>query len=264
MSDLLATRIRAAAGRLGLTHLPEQVDQMVTRAETDKLGYLDFLDLVLGEEVALREQRRFRNALKLSGLPHHKTLEEFDYTFQPDLQPRRIKDLASLGFLTGRSNIALLGPPGVGKTHLAVALAVAACQAGYSIYFTTLDDLVRKLKVAEATGRFTRQLNVFLRPSLLVVDEVGYLKLDRAEANMFFQLVTRRYERGSMIITSNKSFPEWGAVLGDDILATAILDRLLHHCDVLPINGPSYRLRNRMDLIPAADVAPWPTPDTDT
>ena len=137
---------------------------MAARAEADQLGYLDFLDLVLGEEVALREQRRFRNALKLSGLPHHKTLEEFDYTFQPDLEPRRIKDLATLEFLTARANIALLGPPGIGKTHIAVALAVAACAAGYSIYFTSLDDLVRKLKIAEATGRFNRQLNAYLRP----------------------------------------------------------------------------------------------------
>jgi DNA replication protein DnaC len=139
---------------------------------------------------------------------------------------------------------------------IAVALAVAACQAGFSIYFTTLDDLVRKLRAAEATGRFNRQLASYLRPSVLVVDEVGYLPLDRDEANMVFQLISRRYERGSMIITSNKSFAEWGNVLGDDVLATAILDRLLHHCDVLAINGPSYRLKDRLNLVTGGESMP--------
>jgi DNA replication protein DnaC len=254
VSALVTTRIREHATKLGLTHLGETVTQLVDRAEADTMGYLDFLDLLLEEELGLREGRRFRNALKLSGLPHHKTLDGFDYTFQPDLDVRKVRDLATLEFIEAKSNIALLGPPGVGKTMLAVGLAVAACQAGYSIYFTTLDDLVRKLKVAEATGRFNRQLGYYLRPSVLVVDEVGYLPLDRIEANMVFQLVSRRYERGSIILTSNKSFTEWGNVLGDDVLATAILDRLLHHCDVLSINGPSYRLKDRLALVTGGDA----------
>jgi DNA replication protein DnaC len=243
MSELTGTRIRANAERLGLSHLAGTVDQLAGRAEGEPLGYLDFLDLVLEEELGLRESRRFRNALKLSGLPHHKTLDEFDFAFQPDLEPRKIRDLATLEFIDKRSNITLLGPPGVGKTMIAVALAVAACRAGYSIYFTSLDDLVRRLRAAEATGRFNRQL-------------AAYLRLDRAEANMVFQLVSRRYERGSMIITSNKSFTEWGSVLGDDVLATAILDRLLHHCDVININGPSYRLKDRLTLVTGGEPMP--------
>jgi DNA replication protein DnaC len=249
MSSLVTDRIREHATRLGLTHLTDTVTQLVERADAEQMGYLDFVDLLLEEELGLREGRRFRNALKLSGLPHHKTIDEFDFTFQPDLDPRKVRDLATLAFIEAKSNIALLGPPGVGKTMLAVGLAVAACRAGYSIYFTTLDDLVRRLRAAEATGRFNRQLAAYLRPSVLVVDEVGYLPLDRVEANMVFQLVSRRYERGSIILTSNKSFAEWGSVLGDDVLATAILDRLLHHCDVLSINGPSYRLKDRMNLV---------------
>jgi DNA replication protein DnaC len=240
MTTLTTDRIRDHATRLGLTHLTDTITQLVDRAEHAQLGYLDFVDLLLEEELGIRETRRFRNALKLSGLPHHKTLDEFDYAFQPDLDPRKIRDLATLEFVKTRSNVALLGPPGVGKTMIAVALAVAACQAGFSIYFTTLDDLVRKLRTAEATGRFNRQLTAYLRPAVLVVDEVGYLPLDRAEANMVFQLVSRRYERGTMIITSNKAFTEWGNVLGDDILATAILDRLLHHCHAITMNRPRF------------------------
>ncbi|HEX5142519.1 MAG TPA: IS21-like element helper ATPase IstB [Mycobacterium sp.] len=250
MSELITTRVRDNATRLGLTHLADTVQQLVTRAEADTLGYLDLVDLLLEEELGIREGRRFRNALKLSGLPHHKSLDEFDFAFQPDLDPRKIKDLAALTFVTAKTNVALLGPPGVGKTHLAIALAVAACQAGYSIYFTNLDDLVRQLTLAEAGGRFAKKLQTYLRPAVLVVDEVGYLPLGRQQANMVFQLVSRRYERGSIILTSNKAFSEWGQVLSDEVLATAILDRLLHHCDVISINGPSYRLKDRLSQAP--------------
>ncbi|GAX58920.1 ATPase AAA [Streptomyces olivochromogenes] len=137
----------------------------------------------------------------------------------------------------------------MGKTHIAVALAVAACRAGYSIYFTSLDDMVRNLKAAEGAGRLTSKLGSYLRPAVLVVDEVGYQPLERAEANLVFQVISKRYEKGSIILTSNKTFSEWGQVFGDEVLATAILDRLLHHCDVISINGPSYRLKNRLAAI---------------
>ncbi|WFB88433.1 MULTISPECIES: IS21-like element helper ATPase IstB [Streptomyces] len=249
MSELTSTRIRTTAAKLGLPHLAEALNQYVQRADEAKMGYRDLLDLVLSEELAVRDDRRFRNGLRLSKLPHHKTLEDYDFSFQPELDPRKVKDLATLSFVEDKANVALLGPPGVGKTHIAVALAVAACRAGYSIYFTSLDDMVRQLKAAEDQGRLISKLTSYLRPAVLVVDEVGYQPLERAEANLVFQVISKRYEKGSIILTSNKTFGEWGQVFGDEVLATAILDRLLHHCEVVPINGNSYRLKNRLQAI---------------
>ncbi|MDD9375128.1 IS21-like element helper ATPase IstB [Streptomyces sp. ZAF1911] len=182
-------------------------------------------------------------------------MDEYDFAFQPELDPRKIKDLATLAFVEAKANAAVLGPPGVGKTHIAVALSVAACRAGFSVYFTSLDDMVRQLKAAETAGRLNSKLRTYLRPGVLVVDEVGYQPLERAEANLVFQVISKRYEKGSIILTSNKTFSEWGQVFGDEVLATAILDRLLHHCDVVSINGPSYRLKNRLAAIERDNAA---------
>lgn len=165
MSELTGNRIRTTAGKLGLPRLAETINEYTRRADEAKMGYLDFLDLVLSEELAVRDDRRFRQGLRLSRLPHHKTLDEYDFSFQPDLDPRKVKDLATLSLVDGKANAALLGPPGVGKTHIAVALAVAACRAGYSIYFTSLDDMVRNLKAAEAAGRLPSKLGTYLRPA---------------------------------------------------------------------------------------------------
>lgn len=246
MSELVTARVREAATRLGLTHLSANLADLLARADADQLGYLELLDLVTCEEAAAKDNRRYHHALKLAGLPHHKTLDEFVFSFQPDLDVRKVRDLATLSFIEAHSNVAFLGPPGVGKTHLACSLAVAACQAGHMTYYTSLDDMVRKLRAADAAGSLSRQIRTYLRPSLLIIDEVGYLPLGRADANLVFQVISRRYETSSTIITSNKSFAEWGQIFTDDVLATAILDRYLHHCDVVAINGPSWRLKDKL------------------
>ena len=183
--------------------MEDNLATLCERADSGQLGYLEFLDLVLEEETGVRDGRRFRNALKLSGLPHHKTIDEFDFAFQTDLDKRKVRDLASLAFVEEKSNVALLGPPGVGKTMLAVSLAVAACQAGFSIYFTSLDDLVRNLREAEASGRFAKKLQTYLKPSVLVVDEVGYLPLQNEAAAALFQVITQRYLKSSTVLTTN-------------------------------------------------------------
>ncbi len=179
-----------------------------------------------------------------------KTLAGFDFTFQPSLDRDRIFTLAQLGFVDRHEAVHFLGPPGTGKSHLATALGVEAVKAGKSVYFTTLADLIGSLARSEREGRLQERIRFFCRPSLLIVDEIGYLPVVQGGGNLFFQLVNARYERGAMILTSNRGFAEWGDVFGDPVVATALLDRLLHHAVVVQIEGSSYRLRQHAELMP--------------
>lgn len=263
MGELITERVTRNARELKLLGLAETADELVGRAESAKLGYREFLDLVLETEVGVLEGRRYASRLKLSGLPNHKTLDEFDLSFQPQLDPKRLAELRSLRFIERRVCALLLGPPGVGKSHIAVGLAMDALRAGYLVRYTTLDDLISDLRAAEKLGKLRPKLTQFQRPHLLIVDEVGYLPLEPADANRFFQVINRRYTRSSTIVTSNKRVSEWAALLGDEILATAILDRLLHDAEVLTINGPSWRLRGRTEILNEnSDGHPQPAQQT--
>lgn len=245
MSEIVHARVVDQLVKLRLRHIAERLDALLAEAARGEPTYLDFLDALLREESEAKQRKRVAMGITIAHFPAVKTLDDFDFKAQPSIDQRLVRELATGRYIAQAENVLIFGAPGVGKTHLAIALGRAAVESGHSVLFVSATALLAALAKAESDGQLKDKLNYFAKPKLLVIDELGYLPFEKRSAHLFFQLVARRYERGSMLITTNQLVSQWGSVFGDDVLAAAILDRLLHHSHTLLIQGESYRLRQK-------------------
>ncbi len=249
MSELMMERIRENLTALKMKNTLTILDNYLERAVKDDLNIVEVLDHIFTEEARNKRQRAYETQLLTSGFPMKKGLETFDFSFQPSLDKRQIDELATMRFLETGENVVFLGPPGVGKTHLATGLGMAAAAHRRSTYYINCHTLIEQLKTAHFENRLPDKLKILGKYKLLIIDEIGYLPMDIAGANLFFQLIARRYEKVSTIFTSNKTFSQWNEIFADLTIASAILDRVMHHCTVINIKGESYRLKERKELM---------------
>ena len=244
----LRDRLRTQLADLKMPGALEALDDILAALDGGKLEAPAAIEALLGAQITLRNNRRLQAAMRSSRLPIVKTLRDFDFSFQPSVKREQLESLNTLGFVERKENVVFLGPPGVGKAHLAISLAIAAAESGRRVYYGTLGDLIASLEEAQTAGHLAHRLKTLTFPSLLIVDEIGYLPISRTGAMLFFQVVARRYERASTVLTSNKGFEEWGEIFGDEVMAAALIDRLVHHCHIVNIRGNSYRMRHHTEL----------------